>query len=53
MVDDRLSNSLTNMGYRRIDSNAAGIYLFYHSEENDLIIVSVIHAITGNEFTGE
>jgi rhomboid protease GluP len=51
MIDDRLSNSLTNMGYRRIDSNAAGIYLFYHTEEDDLVIVSVIHAVNGNELT--
>ena len=53
MIEDRLSNSLTNMGYQRVDSNATGIYLFYHIEENDLTIVSVIHAVNGNEFTGD
>ncbi|MHB8129864.1 MAG: rhomboid family intramembrane serine protease [Mobilitalea sp.] len=53
MIEDRLSNSLTNMGYKRVDSKATGIYLFYHIEENDLTIVSVIHAVNGNEFAGE
>ena len=53
MIDDRLSNSLMNIGYQRVDSNATGIYLFYHIEENDLTIVSVIHTVNGNEFTGE
>jgi rhomboid protease GluP len=53
MVEDRLSNSLSDMGYRRIDSNAQGIYLFYHADENVLSIVSVIHAPSGNELTVE
>lgn len=51
MMEDRLSISLSNIGYRRIDSNAQGIYLFYRVEENELSIVSVIHAITGKELT--
>jgi rhomboid protease GluP len=53
MMEDRLSISLTNIGYRRIDSNAQGIYLFYRVEENELNIISVIHAINGNEITSE
>lgn len=53
MVEDRLSISLMNAGYHRIDSNAQGIYLFYRVGENELEIVSVIHAPTGNEYTVE
>jgi rhomboid protease GluP len=53
MVEDRLSIGLSNMGYRRIDSNAQGIYLFYRVEENELSIVSVVHAISGREITLE
>jgi rhomboid protease GluP len=51
MVEDRLSNSLINKGYRRIDSNSQGIYLFYHTEGNELNVVSVIQVISGTELT--
>ncbi|MDD3172734.1 MAG: rhomboid family intramembrane serine protease [Herbinix sp.] len=51
MVEDRLNSSLTNMGYQRLASNAQGIYLYYCVLEKDLIIVSVIHALGGNEIT--
>ncbi|MBB2184686.1 rhomboid family intramembrane serine protease [Lachnospiraceae bacterium MD1] len=53
MFEDRLSNSLVNMGYRKISSNTQGIYLFYLEEEGSLNVVSVIHAERGNEFTKE
>lgn len=53
MIDDRLNYSLTNMGYHRIDSNAQGIYLFYQVQEDNLNVVSVIHADNGDEITVE
>lgn len=53
MIEDRLNNGLLNMGYLRLNSNAQGIYLFYRAAENGLIVVSVIHAINGNEITAE
>jgi rhomboid protease GluP len=53
MIEERLEQSFTKLGYQRINSNAAGIYLFYHIEGMELTIVSVIHAITGNELMKE
>lgn len=53
MMEDRLSSSLLNMGYQRLNSNAQGIYLYYRSLEQELIIVSVIHAINGDEINVE
>lgn len=53
MTEDRLNNSLQNIGYQRIDSNAQGIYLYYHATEQELKVVSVIHAITGSELSSE
>jgi rhomboid protease GluP len=51
MVDDRLSNSLISRGYQRLNSNSQGIYMFFCIEGNDLILVSVIHAVSGTEIT--
>lgn len=51
MIEDRLSYSLYSNGYQRVNSNAQGIYLYYHVGEDDLTIVSVIHAAMGNELT--
>ena len=53
MIEDRISNSLIDMGYLRVDSNSQGIYLFYRVEDNVLTMVSCIHAATGNELTAE
>lgn len=53
MMEDRLSSSLLNMGYQRLNSNTQGIYLYYRVLEQDLIIVSVFQALNGNEITLE
>lgn len=53
MMEDRLNNSLLNIGYQRLNSNAQGIYLFYRVADNSLSIVSLIHAENGNEITSE
>lgn len=50
-MEDRLSNSLMSAGYHRVDSNAGGIYLYYRINGNKLEVVSVIHAVRGDEFT--
>lgn len=52
-MEDRLSNSLIEAGYHRVDSNAQGIYLFYLAKEDEIDIISVIHAIRGDELTRE
>lgn len=60
MIEKRLDTTFTDLGFTRMTSNASGIYLFYRIEEgsNDtedsrLMIISVIHAIDGNELTRE
>lgn len=53
MIEGGISNSLSEMGYHRVDSNARGIYLYYLAKESALHIVSVIHAPNGNEITVE
>ncbi len=60
MIEKRLDTILTDLGFSRMDSNATGIYLFYRMEENSRIsessrfmMISVIHAIDGNELTRE
>lgn len=42
-----------NIGYNRINSNAEGIYFYYRIKEGSADIVSVLHAITGEEFSVE
>jgi len=51
MIEDRLGISLINMGFKRINSNVAGIYLFYRNDENDIKIISVINMLSGMELT--
>ena len=53
MIEERLEQTFTNRGYRRLNSNAAGIYLFYQAEATVLTIVSVVRVITGNELGKE
>ena len=53
MIEDRLSSSFINSGYQRMDSNAQGIYLFYRVEEKDIMLISVIRAMSGKELTLE
>lgn len=53
MIIDRLNHDLQNNGYQRVDSNAQGIYLYYHVEEHTLSIISFIYAMNGNEMTTE
>ncbi len=53
MIEERLETALVNMGYRRVNSNAPGIYLYYHAGEKELTVISVIRAVTGNELGKE
>jgi rhomboid protease GluP len=53
MIYDRLSNSLISMGFQSVNSNARGIYIFYHAEEQVVNIVSVFFAMNGDEFSLE
>lgn len=47
MIEERLEQTFMNLGYRRINSNTAGIYLFYHIADKELTIVSVIRTVAG------
>ncbi|HCR40930.1 MAG TPA: hypothetical protein DIW41_08515 [Lachnospiraceae bacterium] len=51
MIEDRLSSSLIDMSFRRINSNAEGIYLFYQLKNGEAYIVSIIHTPEGDEFS--
>ena len=60
MIEKGLDTIFTNMGFIRMNSNAPGIYLFYRPDESEtageethLRLISVIHAIDGNEITRE
>jgi len=53
MAMDKLTESLLNMGYRRIDSNADGIYFFYRTQQEEVLVISVINIFTGTVFTTE
>ncbi len=53
MVEDRMINSLSQEGYRRVNSNSDGIYYYYQIRNHEAFIVSVFHAASGSEFTVE
>ncbi len=53
MIEERLETTLMNLEYRKVNSNAPGIYLFYHIEGAQLTVVSVIRAVTGSELGRE
>jgi Uncharacterized membrane protein (homolog of Drosophila rhomboid) len=53
MFEDKLNSNLTDSGYHRLDSNAQGIYLYYRAEESQVSVISIIHAIHGDEITPE
>lgn len=53
MFEDKLNSNLTDSGYQRLNSNAQGIYLYYRAEESQVLVISVIHAIHGDEITAE
>ena len=53
MMEDRLQLGMQNNGFQRGDTNVEGIYLFYCLGEQELTIVSVVHAATGTEFEVE
>ncbi len=53
MFEEKLDISLTSEGYQRINSNAAGIYLYLRVQENELNAISVIHVVQGDEITKE
>lgn len=51
MIEDTLSSKLTDLGFRRINSNAEGIYLYYQLKNEEAYIISIIHTPNGDEFT--
>ena len=53
MLEDRLSHSLINYGYKRMDSNTQGIYLFYRIEDHEITVVSINHVMAGYEPSAE
>lgn len=50
-MEERLGAFLINSGFKRIDSNVNGIYLFYRVDENDIKIVSIIDMMPGIELS--
>ena len=52
-MEEKLSASLLNSGYRRLNSNVNGIYLFYHADENDIRIISIVHMLPGISLSAE
>ncbi len=53
MIEERLEQIFMNLGYRRINSNTTGIYLFYLIEDMVVTVVSVIKTLTGTELGKE
>jgi rhomboid protease GluP len=53
MIEERLEQTFMNLGYRRINSNTAGIYLFYQIADMELTVVSVIRTIVGTDLSKE
>lgn len=53
MLEDRLQESLTGIGYQRIDSNAQGIYAYYRATDSELRIISVMRILNGDELNFE
>lgn len=53
MWEDRLQDSLIGSGYRRIDSNAQGIYAYHRATDQELRIISVMRIPKGDELTYE
>ena len=53
MIDAKLDVTLSNMGYQRMNSNAAGCYLYHRREGMGTVVVSVLWAINGNELSLE
>jgi rhomboid protease GluP len=60
MIETRLDTILTERGFSKMNSNASGIYFYYRPDERSnagedsrLWMISVIHAIDGNELSRE
>jgi len=53
MIEDRLSGRLLNKEYKVLHSNVEGVYLFYRTTGDESTIISVVHALNGEEFTVE
>ena len=53
MIEERLEQAFVKLGYQRINSNSAGIYLFYRITDMEQTVVSVIHSVTGTELGRE
>jgi len=51
MIEETLSSILMDRGFRRINSNAEGIYLYYQIKNEEAYIISIIHTPNGDEFT--
>lgn len=53
MIEQRLEQSFAELGYQKITSNTAGVYLFYQMQDMELTVVSVIRTIPGAELSRE
>lgn len=53
MIEERLKTAFLNQGYYQIGSNVEGFYLFYRSIQGEATVISIIHALSGDEFSLE
>lgn len=53
MFEEKLNRTLTAKGYKRMNSNAQGIYLYLLTGEKESSIISVIYTPSGEEMTQE
>ncbi len=53
MIEEKLALNLRNKGFQILNSNVQGVYLYYRAEENEAVVISVIHIPTGSEYTPE
>jgi len=51
MIENRLVEALMKMGYSRVNANVNGINIAYIVVDEEAYIVTVVHALTGEEFT--
>ena len=51
MMEEKLTTRLINTGFKRMDSNVSGIYLFYRVDLDDIKIVSIIQMMSGIHLT--
>ena len=53
MFEEKLENTLTDMGYKKMSSNVPGIYLYYYVKGVELSIVSILRMLQGTEVSRE